>query len=99
MRMATNRFTDMAEEEIFKRIVQGEIGFYELLVRKYNAHLYRIARCYGFNHENAEELMLATYLRAYTQLAGFELGTTFKIPIVKILVHKCVYKLSYGYFI
>lgn len=98
--MAVNCFTHRAEEEIFiKRILRGETYLYELLVRKYNATLYKIARCYGFNHEEAEGLMLASYLSAYTHLGDFELGATFKIFLCRILVHKCFSKLSYGYFI
>ena len=88
----------LKEEEIIKKIVGGEKALFEVFIRRYNAVLYKIARCYGFNHQDAEDLMQETHVAAYTNLKNFQFRSSYKTWISKILIHKCVYKLSYGYF-
>jgi len=87
-----------SEEEIIEKIIAGETALFEVLIRRYNGVLYKIARCYGFNHQDAEDLMQETHFSAYTNLAAFKKKATYKTWVSKILIHKCVYKLSYGYF-
>jgi len=89
-------FSLLSEEEIIHKIVAGETHLFEILIRRHNAPLYKVARCYGFNHQDAEDLMQETYITAYTQLYRFENRSLFKTWITKILIHKCLYKLKYG---
>ncbi len=42
---------------VIDKILKGEKQLYELLIRRNNPFLYRIARSYGFNHHDAEDLM------------------------------------------
>ena len=87
-----------SDREIIEKILAGEIALFELLIRRYNPVLYKIARSYGFNHYDAEDLMQETHFTAYTQLSKFEFKASYKTWISKILIHKCLYKLKYGYF-
>jgi RNA polymerase sigma factor (sigma-70 family) len=86
------------EEEIIQKIINGEKELFEILIRRYNSVLYKIARCYGFNHQDAEDIMQETHVSAYTNLKNFQHKASYKTWISKILIHKCVYKVSYGYF-
>jgi RNA polymerase sigma-70 factor (ECF subfamily) len=88
----------LSEEEIIKKIIAGEKALFEILIRRYNSALYKIARCYGFNHHDAEDIMQETHVSAYTNLKNFQHKASYKTWVSKILIHKCVYKLSYGYF-
>ena len=88
----------LSEEEIIQKIVSGEKTLFEVLIRRYNPVLYKIARCYGFNHHDAEDIMQETHVSAYTNLKNFQHKASYKTWVSKILIHKCVYKLSYGYF-
>jgi RNA polymerase sigma factor (sigma-70 family) len=88
----------LSEEEIIEKIVAGEKVLFEILIRRYNPVLYKIARCYGFNHQDAEDLMQEAHVSAYLNLKNFQHKASYKTWISKILIHKCVYKLSYGYF-
>jgi RNA polymerase sigma-70 factor (ECF subfamily) len=88
----------LAEEEIIKKIIEGEKALFEVLIRRYNSVLYKLARCYGFNHQDAEDIMQETHVSAYTNLKSFQFKASYKTWISKIMIHKCVYKLSYGYF-
>lgn len=84
------------EQEIIDRIRNGQTALFEVLIRRYNEVLYKIARSYGFNHQEAQDLLQDTHLAAYQNLAGFEGRSSYKTWIARIMVNKCLYKLSYG---
>jgi RNA polymerase sigma factor (sigma-70 family) len=85
-------------DSIIKKIVDGDIVLFEVLIRRYNPVLYKIARSYGFNHQDAEDLMQNTHVTAYMELAKFEGRASYKTWISKIMINKCLYKLKYGYY-
>ncbi len=95
------RFINMAEstdEEIIKQILAGHTVWLELLIRRYNSTLYKIARGYGFNHQDAEDLIQDAHFTAYTQLKKLKHPQSYKTWISKILINNCIYKLAHGYF-
>ena len=54
-----------SDAEIIQKIRAGEVAFFEVLIRRYNPLLYKIARSYGFNQQNAEDLIKETYCTIY----------------------------------
>jgi RNA polymerase sigma factor (sigma-70 family) len=88
--------TKSSEEEIIQKIVDGETALFEVLIRRYNSILYKIARSYNFDHEEAQDLLQETHIAAYQNLKKFESRSSYKTWIAKIMVNKCLYKLSYG---
>lgn len=87
-----------SDEEIIKRVTEGETALFEILIRRYNPVLYKVARSYGFNHQDAEDLMQDAHVAAYQQLGQFEHRAAYKTWLSKIMVNKCLYKLRYGYY-
>ena len=87
----------LSDQELIEKILNGESVLFEQLISKYNSFLYKIARKYGFNHENARDVLQDTHLAAYCNLKQFKFKSTFKTWLSKILIHKCLYKLKYGY--
>jgi len=85
-----------SEEEIIHKIVAGETALFEVLIRRYNSILYKIARSYDFDHEEAKDLLQETQIAAYQNLDKFEGRSSYNTWIAKIMVNKCLYKLSYG---
>ena len=88
--------TKSSEAEIIRKILDGEMALFEILIRRYNAILYKIARSYDFDHEEAKDLLQETHIAAYQNLKKFESRSSYKTWIAKIMVNKCLYKLSYG---
>ena len=86
------------DDIIIDEIRKGSLALFEILIRRYNPVLYKIARSYGFNHQDAEDLMQDTHVAAYTELAKFEHRASYKTWISRIMINKCLYKLKYGYF-
>lgn len=91
-----NLLVKNSEQEIIQKILDGELALFEILIRRYNAILYKIARSYDFNHAEAQDLLQDTHIAAYQNLKKFEMRSSYKTWIAKIMVNKCLYKLSYG---
>jgi RNA polymerase sigma-70 factor (ECF subfamily) len=86
------------DEIIIDKITSGDLSLFEVLIRRYNPVLYKIARSYGFRHHDAEDLMQDTHVAAYTQLKKFEKRSSYKTWVSRIMINKCLYKLKYGYY-
>jgi RNA polymerase sigma factor (sigma-70 family) len=86
------------DDVVIEKIRNGNLELFEVLIRRYNPVLYKIARSYGFNHQDAEDLMQDTHVAAYTQLSKFEHRASYKTWISRIMINRCLYKLKYGYF-
>ena len=86
------------DEAIIDLIVLGDRSLFEVLVRRYNQVLYKIARGYGFNHQDAQDLMQDAHVAAFMDLAKFEKRASYKTWISRIMINRCLYKLKYGYF-
>ena len=83
---------------VIQKILTGDDSLFEVLIRRYNPVLYKIARSYGFNHQDAEDLMQDAHVSAFMALSDFEGRASYKTWISTIMVNKCLYKLKYGYF-
>jgi RNA polymerase sigma-70 factor (ECF subfamily) len=86
------------DSAVIEKIRKGDIALFEVLIRRYNPVLYKIAKSYGFNHQDAEDLMQDTHVAAYLAINGFEGRSSYKTWLSRIMVNKCIYKLKYGYF-
>lgn len=89
-----NKNTDT---ELIHRITGGDVPIFEILIRRYNPVLYKIARSYGFNHQDAQDLTQDAHVAAYQNLSRFESRASYKTWLSKIMINKCLYKLQYGY--
>ena len=67
-----------SDVEIIARTVAGDTALFEILIRRNNAYLYRVARAQGFGHEDAQDLMQETYLHAFRGLGSFEHRSSFR---------------------
>ena len=85
-----------SEAEIIRKILDGEMALFEILIRRTNSILYKIARSYDFSHEESKDLLQETHISAYQNLNKFEFRSSYKTWTAKIMVHKCLYKLNYG---
>jgi len=87
--MQPNQYSDF---EIIDKISGGEIKLYEVLIRRYNGLLYKIARSYGYQHDDAQDLMQEVYISAFYNLSKFEKRASFKTWITRIMVNECFQK-------
>jgi RNA polymerase sigma factor (sigma-70 family) len=96
MRKIADTIGSSSEKEIIKKVVSGESVLFEILVRRYNGVLYKIARMYGFNSQDSEDIVQEAHITAFTELKNFEQRSSYKTWISKITINKCLYKIKHG---
>ena len=78
------------DEEIVARVRAGEIAFYEILMRRYNQRLFRVARAILRDESEAEDVMQDAYVRAFEHLASFAGDAKFSTWLTKIAVYEAL---------
>jgi RNA polymerase sigma factor, sigma-70 family len=76
------------DDEILKRIVEGEKNLYALMIRKYNQRLYRIALSIINSESEVEDVMQTAYIKAYENLDRFKFESSFSTWITRILINE-----------
>lgn len=84
------RFSD---EEVVERVLAGETALFEILMRRYNQRVYRVARGILGNDAEAEDVMQDAYVRAYEHLRQFERRARFSTWLTKIAVYEALSRL------
>jgi RNA polymerase sigma-70 factor, ECF subfamily len=79
-----------SDEQVVSRVLAGETALYELLMRRYNRLLYRVARGILRDDAEAEDVMQDAYVRAYQHLASFEGRARFATWLTRIAVHEAL---------
>jgi RNA polymerase sigma-70 factor (ECF subfamily) len=87
---------DRSDEEIVESILQGETGLYEIIMRRYNQRLYRIARSIVQQDTEAEDVMQDTYVRAYQNLKQFAGRSRFAAWLTRIAVNEALGRRKYS---
>jgi RNA polymerase sigma-70 factor, ECF subfamily len=82
-----------ADEDVVKRVLAGEAALYEILMRRYNQRLYRVARSILRNDVDAEDVMQEAYVRAYEHLNQFAGEARFSTWLTKIAVYEALGRL------
>lgn len=80
------------DSEIITDILSGQTDKYEIIVRRYDAYLYRIGKSYGYEHEDVQDLMQDTYVQAFINLPAFEHRSSFLTWISRIMLNNCFHK-------
>ncbi len=78
----------LADEEVVARILAGESELFEILMRRYNQRIFRVARSILGDAPEAEDVMQETYVRAYTQLGQLRDFRRLPAWLTRIAVHE-----------
>lgn len=84
------KIEDWTDEEVVLRVLGGETGLYELVMRRHNQRIYRVARAILRDDAEAEDVMQDAYVRAYRNLASFEGRAKFVTWLTRIAVHEAL---------
>ena len=87
------RLEGWSDEEIVDRVRKGEAALYELIVRRYNQRLYRVARAIVRDDAEAEDVIQEAYVRAFQHLGQFEGRAAFAAWLTRIAVNEALARL------
>ena len=81
------------DEEVVDRVLAGETALYEIIMRRYNQRLYRVARAILRDDTEAEDVLQDAYVRAYEHLNQFEGRSAFAGWLTRIAVNEALARL------
>jgi RNA polymerase sigma-70 factor (ECF subfamily) len=87
------RSKTLTDVEVVDRVRAGDLAMYEVIMRRYNQRLYRIARAILHDDVEAEDVMQDAYVRAYTHLEQFAGRSAFSTWLSRIAVHEALTRL------
>lgn len=81
------------DEEVVDRVLAGDTALYEIIMRRYNQRLYRVARAILRDDSEAEDVMQDAYVRAYQHLCQFARRAPFSTWLTRIAVNEALARL------
>src|SRR6266853_2295755 len=87
--VATSR-EPLSDEEVVSRVLAGETAMFQIVMRRHNQRLYRVARAILRNDGEAEDVMQDAYVRAYEHLDQFAGKAKFSTWLTRIAVHEAL---------
>jgi len=81
---------DIDDATLARRIIARERGAFELLMRRYNRRLYRVARSMLRNDAEAEDALQDAYLSAYQSLGNFRGEASLATWLSRVVVNQCL---------
>lgn len=80
----------LSDEALVARVVGGDTAAFELLMRRHNQRLYRVARSVVRDEAEAEDIVQESYVRAYTHLHRFEGRASVATWLTRIAFHEAL---------
>jgi RNA polymerase sigma-70 factor, ECF subfamily len=81
---------ELSDETVVQRVLAGETALFEIVMRRYNQRLYRVARSILRDDSEAEDVMQEAYVRAYQHLGQFAGRAKFSTWLTRIAVHEAL---------
>lgn len=78
------------DEEVVARVLQGETALFEIIMRRYNQRLFRVALAILRDEAEAEDVTQDAYVRAYQHLDQFAGRSAFSTWLTRIAVHEAL---------
>jgi len=80
--------SELSDEEVVRRVIEGERALFEILMRRYNRRLFRVTRSIVASDLEAEDIIQDAYVRAYQHLSQFEGRAQFSTWLTKIAIYE-----------
>jgi RNA polymerase sigma-70 factor (ECF subfamily) len=79
-----------SDDEVVTRVLAGELALFEILMRRYNQRLFRMARSIVHVDAEAEDVVQQAYLSAYTHLRQFGGQAKFATWLTRIAINEAL---------
>jgi RNA polymerase sigma-70 factor, ECF subfamily len=88
--LSPSALTTLSDEEVVERVLAGDASLFEILMRRYNQRLFRVARSILADDSEAEDVMQEAYVRAFRELATFRGEARFSTWLTRIACHEAL---------
>lgn len=80
----------LTDDEVVVRVLEGQMELFEILMRRYNQRLYRVARGFVSDPTEAEDIAQEAFVSAFHKLAGFRGEAQFSTWLTRIAIHEAL---------
>jgi RNA polymerase sigma-70 factor (ECF subfamily) len=80
----------LLDAEVVERVLAGDTALFEILMRRYNQRLFRVARGILADDHEAEEVVQEAWVRAFQALEGFRGEAPVATWLTRIAVHEAL---------
>ena len=82
--------TERSDEDVVTQVLDGETAMFELLMRRHNERIYRVARAITRDDREAEDVMQQAYVNAFFNLRQFQGRAQFATWLTRIAVNEAL---------
>lgn len=82
--------SQLTDQEVVARVIAGQKGLYEILMRRYNQRLYRAVRSYLTDPDDVQDALQDTYVKAYEKLFQFRQEAAFSTWLTRIAINEAL---------
>jgi RNA polymerase sigma-70 factor (ECF subfamily) len=86
----TTTFEALPDEDVVRRVIDGDGALFELLIRRHNQRIYRTVRAILRDDDGVEDVMQQAYLNAYAHLHQFAGGAQFSTWLTRIAMNEAL---------
>ncbi len=79
---------ELSDPDLIARVIHGETRLYGVIVKRYNARLYRAGMSILDNEADVQDAMQLAYLNAYENLDKFLFKSTFSTWLTRIMINQ-----------
>jgi RNA polymerase sigma factor (sigma-70 family) len=94
IKLNQTEFDQLPDSAVVSRILSGEKVLFELLLRRHNQKLYRVIRSYLRDHQDIEDTMQETYLKAFNKLDQFRGDSGFSTWLIRIGINEALQRIK-----
>jgi RNA polymerase sigma-70 factor (ECF subfamily) len=80
----------LSDEQVVARVLDGDLASFELIMRRYNQRLFRLARSIVRDEDDAEDIVQETYVRAFQHLSQYSGQARFSTWLTKVALHEAL---------
>jgi len=88
MFVSAEKYNDLSDLEVIRKVLEGTTEFFEVIMRRYNQRLFRIQRAYISDEDAIKDTLQSTYIRAYENLSSFRGDAQFSTWITRIAINE-----------
>ena len=78
------------DEELVRAVRAGHLASFEVLMRRYNQRLFRVARSVVRDDDEAQDVVQQAYVNAYLHLDQFAERARFSTWLTRIVIHEAI---------
>jgi RNA polymerase sigma-70 factor (ECF subfamily) len=82
--------SSLTDAEVVARVRAGETALFEILMRRHNQRVYRVARSVVKDEDEAEDVMQQAYINAFLHLKQFEERSQFSTWLTRITLYEAL---------